>query len=186
MIGFGPCYHMVEVSHHPEHVPLWDAAADGRAVDWDAIFDGYRAAVDWPVCRFYRPLMERYPHAKVILTVRDPEAWYRSVQNTIHYRDPDDSPDGASPMQRMIDHVIWEGTFEGRMDDKAHALAVFDRHVQEVEATVPPERLLVYEAKDGWEPLCRFLGVPVPVDTPFPYLNTTAEWEKRREQQPEG
>jgi hypothetical protein len=83
-LGFGPCYHMTEVFTHPEHVELWRAATQGKPVAWEQIFDGYRATVDWPGCTFYAQLMQRYPDAKVILTVRDPQKWYESVYNTIY------------------------------------------------------------------------------------------------------
>src|SRR5215207_3434894 len=72
-VGFGPCYHMKEVFEHLDaHVPAWDRAANGEWVDWDGLFDGYRAGVDLPVAAFYRELSEHYATAKVILTVRNP------------------------------------------------------------------------------------------------------------------
>ena len=184
-LGLGPCYHMTEVFAHPEHVPVWEAAGRGEPVDWDGLFRGYRATVDWPGCNFYRELMGRYPDAKVVLTVRDPVRWYESARRTIY------AARGAFPrrlcpflprigrMMGMVDRLVWDGFFLGRFEDEEYALAAFDRHAEEVRRTVPPERLLVYEVREGWGPLCAFLGVPVPVGVPFPHVNDTEEFRSR-------
>src|SRR5436309_15782365 len=102
-LGFGPCYHMVEVFDKPRHVELWQAAAEGKPIDWDELFAGYNAAVDWPACTFYQQLMQAYPAAKVLLTVREPQSWYESTKNTIYpaSRMSPDSPGMADP-RRMI------------------------------------------------------------------------------------
>lgn len=184
-LGFVKCYHMTEVIAHPEHAPVWDAAARGEAVDWDALFEGYRAAVDWPPCRFYAELMQCYPEAKVILTVRDADRWYDSALRTIYHarrtfaRWPMPLLPRMRAFERMLDRLIWDGTFDGRFEDKAHAIAVYDRHNDEVRRRVPPERLLVFEVKQGWGPLCAFLGVPEPADRPFPHVNDTEEFRAR-------
>ena len=173
-LGLGPCYHMFEVGRNPGHRDLWMAMAEGADHDWEEILAGYRSAVDWPAAAFYAPLMERYPEAKVVLTVRDPEAWYESARATI-VPDPERLGEDTSPMTRR---VIWDGVFDGRVHDREHALAVFRRHVAEVRARVPRERLLVYDVREGWEPLCAFLGVPVPAE-PYPHRNTTEEFHAR-------
>ena len=183
-LGFGPCYHMSEVFEHPEHIELWRAAAQGKSVDWEQIFGGYRATVDWPGCTFYNELMQRNPDAKVILTVRDPKGWYESAYNTIYRITAAASSSlvfylailvmpRAKRMKRarrMIVELIWERDFDGRFEDREHAIETFERHNEEVEQRVPAEKLLVYEVKEGWAPLCEFLGVEVP-DQPFPHLN---------------
>jgi hypothetical protein len=183
-LGFGPCYHMSEVFTHPEHVELWRAAAQGEPVDWKQIFGGYRATVDWPACTFYEELMEKYPDAKVILTVRDPQRWYESAYNTIYTvtRAASSSPifylaslvmpraKGMKHARRMIEEIVWERDFDGRFKDREHAIETFERHNEEVGQRVSPEKLLVYEVNEGWGPLCEFLGVEVP-DKPFPHLN---------------
>jgi len=190
-LGFGPCYHMVEVFGHPEHADVWQAAWRGEQVDWGAFLGDYRAAVDWPACTFYEELKERYPDAKVLLSVRDPERWYESVRNTI-YELSVVVP--RSPASRavlaviglfrgrfagdMAKEIIWDGTCGGRFEDRAYAMEVFERHNEEVKRRVPPEKLLVYEVKEGWGPLCEFLGVEEP-DKPFPRLNDTAEMRRR-------
>ena len=192
-LGFGPCYHMTEVFAHSEHADTWLAAWRGEPVDWEEFLEDYGAAVDWPACAFYGELMEAFPEAKVLLSVRDPERWYQSMHDTIYqlYRVALFSPltrptfrllgmfvPAIARIRRMNGEMIFSGTFDDRFGDKNHAMDVFRRHNEEVIASVPPEKLLVYEVKQGWEPLCRFLDVPVP-DEPFPRLNDTAEMRRR-------
>ena len=174
-LGFGPCYHMVEVFKNPQAPGWWIDAADGRP-DWQKIFAGYSATVDWPGVTFYTELATAYPSAKVILTERDPNAWFESTQATIF---PASVPPGADPtFQQMFDKVI-RRLFDDRLRDRNHAIAVFQRHNAEVRRTIAPERLLVYEVTQGWAPLCGFLGVDVP-STPMPKTNTREEWGRRR------
>jgi sulfotransferase family protein len=185
-LGLNPCYHMREVMQRPEHLALWTEAAEGRPVDWKRLFQGYEATVDWPAAAFYKELMEAFPDAKVLLSVRDPEKWYESARNTIYgvmQSFPMSVLRRVVPplrrMRRMIDGIIWDGTFQGRFEDKQYAIDVFNRHNEEVKKYVPADRLLVYDVKQGWEPLCRFLGVEVPRDKPFPRLNDTADFQKQ-------
>lgn len=192
-LGFGPCYHMYEVFEHPEHADFWEAAWRGEAMDWDEVLGSYEATVDWPACTFYGELMERYPDAKVLLSVRDPEPWYESTRNTNYELVKIGS---RSPFTRLgfgllllfkfgvfnmrplqITEFIVERTFEGKVEDKHHTLEVFNRHNEEVKRRVPKERLLVYEVKEGWGPLCEFLGVEEP-NKPFPRLNDAAEIQR--------
>jgi hypothetical protein len=174
-LGFGPCYHMVEVLKNPPVAAAWAAAADGE-VDWDELLAGYRATVDWPGATFWKELSEAYPQAKVILTVRDPESWFRSTQETIL------SPriqGGGPPIPgfgEMVSKVVHR-LFDGRIHDHDTLVRVFDAHTAKVRATIPPERLLVYEVAQGWEPLCDFLGVPAP-DAPMPRANTTEDFKR--------
>ena len=183
-LGFGPCCHMREVVRRQSHVALWQAAVEGELTEWDRIFADYEAAVDWPTCRFYQELLAYYPDAKLILTVRDPDRWYESAFATI-YRLDEVLPvwvrclmPPARRMYEMTQGVIWQGTFNGRFADRQHAIDIYNRHNEEVKRVVPPERLLVYQVKDGWEPLCAFLGVPVPEKRPFPHANDRAEMQQ--------
>ena len=187
-LGLDPCYHMTEVFAHPRHAEAWRSAWRGEPVDWDALLSPYEATVDWPGCTFYAELMERYPDAKVLLSVRDPERWYESTRTTLYELS---RVTAASRTARVAfgfmslltfggfaragagEEIIWNGTFDGRFEDKPHAMEVLERHDEEVKRRVPPERLLVYEVREGWGPLCDFLGVPEP-DEPFPHLNDAA------------
>jgi hypothetical protein len=180
-LGFMRCYHMMEVAQNPHHLGHWEQALRADAVDWDSLFEGYRAAVDWPVCSYWRALSTHYPQAKLILTVRDPRSWYRSVRSTIYPSsmaglESDDA--GRRRYSQWIWSLIWEGTFDGRVDDEAHAIRVFEEHNAAVMAEVPQQRLLVYRLGEGWTPLCRFLGVPEP-DAEFPNVNSTEEFQER-------
>lgn len=176
-LGLGPCHHMIELFRHPEQIPVWEEATNGGEVDWDRLLAGYSSIVDWPGCHFWRELTRRYPAAKVILTVREPKAWYRSASATIFralHDKPKDDP-AAQAQWRLIRKMILQQTFGGSTADEALAIGVLEMHNREVERTIPPDRLLVYEVGQGWEPLCVFLGVPVP-DLPFPRANTTEEF----------
>jgi hypothetical protein len=174
-LGFGPCYHMVEVFKNPEAPGWWVEAADGRP-DWERIFDGYASTVDWPNATFYAELADHYPDAKVILTERDPESWFRSTQATIFAQAP--PPD--TMFRELYDKVIAR-LFDGRMHDHDHVIEVYLRHNAEVRRRIPAERLLVYEVAQGWAPLCAFLGVAEP-DTPMPKVNSTEEFQAQRAQ----
>lgn len=187
-LGFDPCYHMTELFENSSHADLWNAAANGERVDWEDLLGEYAATVDWPGCSFYEELMEEYPDAKVLLSVRDPERWYESTLNTIYnIRRVTSSSKffavlgrfvpGVRRVARMVNTLIWEGTFDGRFEDRQYAIEVFNRHNEEVKKRVPADRLLVYEVKEGWEPLCDFLGVEVP-DKPFPHLNDSYSFRK--------
>lgn len=188
-LGFGPCHHMTEVLAHPEHIPLWEAAVDGQPVDWEEVFGEYQAAVDWPAAAFYGQLLEHYPDARVILTVRDAERWYDSALHTIYaFSRLTMSPPvvwllpWVAPrpyrMVAMSTRLIWYQIFDGRFAERQHAVDVFTRSNADVQRRVPAERLLVYDVRQGWAPLCAFLGVAVPRDKPFPHLNDTAQFRR--------
>ena len=173
-LGFGPCYHMSELFEHPEHVEWWEAAVRGDPVHWEGLFYGYQATVDWPGAAFYRELMERYPQAGVILTVRDPERWYESARNTIF------SLQGvaSSRAPKMARDLASQKGFDGDVEDHRHMIEAFEGWNEEVKELVPAQRLLVYEVKEGWDPLCEFLGVEVPKGKPFPHLNDSESFRK--------
>lgn len=181
-LGFGPCHHMFEVLADDGNLIVWEDVVSGRDLDWDEVFAGYRSVVDWPGVAYWRELIERYPQAPVVLTVRDPQRWYRSTHDTIYQVVKQDGPPpgadarAAAKVERMrplLHKLIWEGTFGGWFEDADHAMQVFREHNAEVQHTVPDDRLLVFEPGQGWEPLCRHLGVAVP-DEPFPHVNEGA------------
>ena len=230
-LGFGACYHMAEVATHPEHAELWLRAWHGEDV-WDTLFSGYRAAVDWPAAAFWPRLMERYPDAKVLLSLRDPESWFRSASGTIfqsmeHARRSADEepsaggsargrpsqeepsaggsargrPSGEEPSARgsargfpsqeklrtrlrMANEIIREGTFDGRLMDRDHAIAVYEANVARVRAEVPADRLIEFQASDGWAGLAEPLGVAEP-EEPYPWVNTSEEFLDRWRNRPD-
>lgn len=189
MLGFAPCYHMKEVFENPEHIYHWHDFVFGKSNEWEKVFAGYQAAVDWPASHFWRELAEDYPEAKVILSVRSPESWYLSAANTILEDDsplPDDAPEQDKVFREMAHKMIREETFDNRFEDQAYAMQVFTDHIERVRQTIAPERLLIFQAADGWEPLCRFLNVPIP-EQPYPRANSTEEFKARNaENQAEG
>jgi hypothetical protein len=196
-LGFAPCYHMVTLFAQPERLRAWSEAADhkarGEPTDWMAVFDGFRATVDWPGCAYWRELVAAFPEAKVLLTVRDPDRWYDSAANTIYRMTAPETEAGRAAMAdafpaeiaaqlhatgAFVNELIWQGTFGGRFSDREHAIRIFNEHNAAVIAEAPPERLLVYEVKEGWAPLCRFLGVAVPEDLPFPHVNDSESFRQ--------
>lgn len=178
-LGLGPCHHMEEVlMHQATQVPLWSAAAEGRA-DWPAIYAGYGSAVDWPTAGFSRELAEAYPDAKFVLTQRNPENWLDSFSETIYpfMSDRTRVRDEMQPWIDMAVRVIANTGFPAGLD-RAGLERAFHAHTAAVTATIPSDRLLVYQVKHGWGPLCSYLGVPVP-DEPFPRTNDRSEfWQK--------
>lgn len=181
-LGFGRCYHMMEVGQNAGHSALWSAAGDGGRTDWDALFANYRATVDWPSTRFWCEIVDHFPAAKVIHTERPAAAWYKSAQSTIvqsMLRDtPANAPAAAHEQMAMARKLILRGVFGGSFDDEAGAIAIYQAHNARVKREIPRERLLVYEPGQGWEPLCKFLGVPVPA-APYPKVNTTEDFQAR-------
>lgn len=173
-LGLDGCYHMAEVFGHPEHADVWAAAGAGEPVDWDSLFEGYQATVDWPACAYWPELVEAYPDAKVLLNVRDPQRWWDSFRDTIYAQVT--RPDSDRPETRILMTVgagILERSFGGQLGDRDYFIACYERHNEAVVRGVPADRLLVYQVSEGWEPLCAFLGLPVP-DEPFPNVNDRA------------
>jgi hypothetical protein len=171
-----PCYHMQEVmkAYDRGHVEQWDAAMRDVDIDWQALFAGYDATVDFPACVFYRELMEAFPDAVVVLSVRDAEKWWLSYSKLLGLVSVA-TWFSFVPMFRKFSAMntrLMERVFGGTLDTlgKDDYVAQYLRHIDDVKATVPPERLLVYSVTEGWEPLCRFLDKPVP-DQPFPHAN---------------
>jgi len=168
-------YHMEEAVANFERGDLddWNAYMEGRSdMDWRKLFVGYDATADLPAALYYREQMAAFPDAKVILTVRDPEAWWQSTAKLVNLHNTLVESSKFVPrfgaLQRLFRNC--ERAVTGGSFDHDHVVARFNAHNAEVKATVPPERLLVFEVKDGWEPLCKFLGAPVP-NEPFPHDN---------------
>jgi Sulfotransferase domain len=171
-VGLGPCYHMSEVfAGGRRNVPLWLDVVRGKP-NWDAIFEGFQSTTDYPACTYWHELAAYYPTAKVILTVREPDTWFDSVSETI-FSDEMQGSLAGSPVEAMMNGVIFDA-FGGRVRDRAFMTDWFTRRNQQVIDALPPQRLLVFSPKHGWEPLCAFLGVPIPKE-PFPRVNSRDE-----------
>ena len=170
-LGFGPCHHMVEVNTNEDQKRMWRAFVRGERFGWDQLLGGYVSCMDWPTAHYWRELAQAYPSAKVVLTYRTAESWWASFEKTLlpmmqSSKDP----------QSLGVALVREQVFGGRMDDRAHVIALYEENVRAVKATIAPERLLVHRVEEGWEPLCAFLGVPVPAQ-PYPNRNTAAEFQ---------
>ena len=189
-LGFIPCHHMRDTitsmadrNHYLTR--LLHDEEDEEALR--AYFAGYKAAVDQPGNMFFRQLMKMNPDLKLILTVRDTaEQWEKSVKDTIF------SGSNTSVTRRCLDnllhalfqpdsvttiHQIIEKTLGvNPTDHKTDLIKMYDDWNAMIKETVPADRLLVFNVKQGWGPLCGFLGVDIP-DKPFPRLNNTAEWK---------
>lgn len=170
MLGFGRTHHMLELFDHPDEETLWQELAGGATPDWDALFNGYSACVDWPSAFYWRELINIYPDAKVLLTWRTPESWWTSFEKTIlQVIQSTDDPNSLGVA------LIAEQVFGGRPDDREHAIKTYENNVDAVIATVPEDRLLVYKIGDGWGPLCAHLGVDVPTEE-YPNRNTKTDF----------
>jgi hypothetical protein len=190
-LGLAPCYHWVNVIADLDQVELWDRAIDGEAI-WEEVFAGQQATVDWPGGYFYRELADAYPDAKVLLSVRDPEAWERSFRETIwtmshgrslmpllaHARAEVDPR--FKRYLELVDRMFWgpQGTFAEGHETPEQLIEQMLRHHEQVKQAIPAERLLVWEVGEGWEPLCAFLDVPVPQE-PLPHANDRGEFINR-------
>lgn len=171
-----PCFHMREIRGHPFDLGVaWRDVLGGGSPDWDALYAGYAAGVDWPTAVYWRELSVRYPDAPVVLSVRaDAETWWQSADATILPVARDPAGWGAGPRNDLVD-LLRRFTGTEEWDDRELLMASYDDHVAAVRATIPAARLVEWRPEDGWEPLCRALGVPVP-DAPFPWSNRREEW----------
>jgi hypothetical protein len=183
-LSFGPTYHMEDVVRRPSHVASWLRYARTGDVNWDEVFAGFGSGVDFPVSCVWEELASYYPEAKIVLTIRDPQAWWTSTETTI-YRTRTMFPRWLMRLApvtgrwvEMVDRLVWDGVFDGRFADRDHAVAVFERHIANVRSVCPPDRLLVFDVAEGWEPLCSFLDVPIP-NRPFRRLNDATALQRR-------
>ena len=178
-LGFGPCHHMEEVLHNmPVQVPLWSNAVADKA-DWAQIYEGYQSAVDWPTACFYRELVAEFPSAKFVLTQRNPERWADSFGATIYklLAGRDAAPQEMHAWLDMANAVIGKTGFPAGLDHDG-LIEAFVAHNNAVKEAIPSGQLLDFAVKDGWDPLCGFLDVPVPSE-PFPRTNDRGEfWDR--------
>lgn len=189
-LGFGACYHMFELMKNPEHLPEWEKLKRGETPNYELLFKGYQACTDFPAALYYREFMQQYPEAKVVLTVRDADKWYASASKTILRKPPaifftmtrlfglfSKTARSFPAVDDFGRSLVHEEFFEGRTHDREHVISIFNAWNEEVKRTVPADRLLVFEVKEGWAPLCQFLEVPVP-SVPFPRSNDSDSFNK--------
>jgi Sulfotransferase domain len=173
----GPCYHMLEVMAHPDHIASWRAATQGGFKDWDRLLAGFQAAVDWPSAAFWPELCQAYPDAVVLLsTRRDAEAWWKSANETI-FVGLRDSAARQQPILQMASELL-AARFCSDLGNKQAAITAYERHNAAVRAAVPKAKLIDWQPDQGWGPICAGLRIPVPV-TPFPHVNTTEEFQAK-------
>lgn len=192
-LGFGKCYHMEWVFNNTHHVKYWQELYETGKTDFDALFDGFQSTVDFPGHLNYKVFMEQYPDAKVILSERDPELWYESSLKTVYSVTPKTFFEKLGMLGKMIrsrrfrelagafrlvEKYIWKGFYGNQFSNKEKAIALFKQHNEEVKAHVPEDRLLIFRPEQGWEPLCEFLGVPVP-EVPYPKKNQRKDFQEQ-------
>jgi hypothetical protein len=180
-LGIGPCYHMQEIVSHPSHIKIWYNISRGASPNWNRLFKNFNSGVDFPISIFYEELVNEFPDAKFILTLRDFDTWYKSTANTI-YKVPSMLPGWfkrvAYPIRLFIEmqvNLIWVGLFNNNFSDKESTRVVYNEHIARVKKTIPADRLLIYHINEGWGPLCAFLNVDIPESIPFPKTNDTAK-----------
>ena len=180
VLGLGPCHHMLEVMENPKQLPHWKAIAAGEQVNWAEVFEGYNSQVDWPGAHVWQETSIAFPEARVIHTERPEDAWWNSFNGTIgkffaNYSDLDLPPHITDIFDTMNGWLIKEAFDD--FTDRDSAIAAYRLNNQKVRDTIPADRLLVFNVADGWDPLCRFLELPVP-DTAFPHRHPKKEfWE---------
>ncbi|OBZ85357.1 hypothetical protein A0J61_06590 [Choanephora cucurbitarum] len=196
MLGYNT-HHMLMLFEDPEQDPedFTNAFHNRDQADWDRIYKNYSAAVDWPSVTFYKDLLKKYPDAKVVLTVRDADSWYKSAKNTIFETAKRTKAEIANNNEKqaisftkkdpvklleMASLVCLDGVFndEERFSDEEKVKQMFIDHNEEVKRTVPPDQLLVMELGEGWNRLCAFLGKEVPKE-PYPRSNSTEQFKQR-------
>ncbi|KAH9215271.1 P-loop containing nucleoside triphosphate hydrolase protein [Leptodontidium sp. 2 PMI_412] len=192
-LGYVDTYHMMNCSiENPPDALMWmdalTAKYDGigapfTRADWDQLLGNCQAVCDWPAVAFAKELIEAYPEAKVILTNRDVDSWHASTMRTVFWRVSD-------PELRYLHHFSWAAgmyypmlkkffdTFF-RGDFEHQGKEVFINHYNEVRSLVPKENLLEFRVQDGWEPLCKFLGQPIPMGSKFPNTNDNRDFVSR-------
>jgi hypothetical protein len=191
IIGFGKCYHAFELLKDGHRVVYWEQLAKGEQPDYDRLFEGFQSAVDFPVALYYKEFMKQYPEAKIILSYRDPEKWYESASKTILRPIPfffiplcrfvglfNKNISYFPRIHAIMINEILNQFMQGRQNDRAFMINLYNRWVEDVKQTVPEEKLLVFEAREGWEPLCKFLNVPIP-EVPYPKGNDSEQFRKR-------
>lgn len=190
-LGFGGCMHMDELFNQPHLVDYWIELYETGTTDFDVLFDGYRSSTDFPGCFQYEPLRNQYPDLKVILNYRDPASWYESMMKTVYPTVPKtaeakamlaekgkDNPRflGIAKTLALVEVYLLNRHYGGDFLNREKTIATYLDHCERVRREVPAGQLLEWEVSQGWEPLCAFLGVPVPEED-FPFKNKRADFQ---------
>ncbi|KAJ7144533.1 P-loop containing nucleoside triphosphate hydrolase protein [Mycena epipterygia] len=202
MLGYVETHHGRHVFSNPFEMDMWIEAINARFFgkgkpyereDWDRMLGHCQAVTDIPHILFSKDLIEAYPDAKVILTMRDPDSWWKSITETgipVHrswllrlnaWMDPDSEGGKVRELQQLFAAAFF-GKVDPGSDEAETAKAGYRAHYDKVRGLVPRERLLEFDVKEGWEPLCKFLGKDVP-DTPFPRVNDALQFQQEIAQQ---
>ena len=189
-LGYDKCYHMFELMKDGTLLDQWQKLRKGEQPDYDILFRNYQSTVDFPAAIYYREFMLQYPDARVILTLRDADKWYDSAQKTIFRGMPKPLYHVLKSigvfvrktrlMMQVYDYaqeIVHKEFFNDRIEDREYCKKIFNEWNEEVKRNVSADKLLVFEVKDGWEPLCKFLGLPVP-GIPFPKSNDSDNFDK--------
>jgi len=184
-LGYSKTYHMKELLVQPDSLHHWLTLESTGTTNWEELYDGYEATVDFPAYPWYKEHLAQYPDAKVIFTTRPFDKWYDSIHSTVWQAGPQNLPEKLAMMSKLLfnPHLrkvikcvklakkrIFQVTLEGKFEDKAFAEQAFNNHLEDVKATVPADKLLIYDVRDGWGPLCKFLDVEEPKEA-LPHLN---------------
>jgi hypothetical protein len=170
---------MFEAAQRDADTPLWRAAALEQPVAWDQIFGDYIATVDWPACSFWRELYTLNPDAHVLLSQRESaDVWWESMAKTIVPRIEQPAEEPQTARRREMIRTLLERRFTPSWHEREAAIEAYERHNEQVRAGVPSGRLIEWQPRDGWGPICAALALPVP-DEPFPHVNTAKEFRAR-------
>lgn len=183
ILGFSKCYHMKEVFINPHHEDHWKNVFDGKEGNWKQLIDeGYQSGSDAPICFFIEDILKINPDVKVILNIRDFDKWYESSSETV-FVSPEAVKQFAPQAYSTVKSSIGKA---GDNKNKEEVRKFFDSHYEKIRKLVPKENLLDnYEVKQGWKPLCEFLGVKEP-SVSFPRVNERDEFKEKMKQFKEG
>lgn len=166
MLGYAPCIHMMVILSDPDAEKSWRRVIQDDNPDWNAVYQGWTASMDFPGTYYWRELLAHFPDAKAILTARDPDSWFDSISRTI-------SPilDKLTDPESIGLKLMGEMVFDNRWHERDHMIAHYEKHNADVIAEVTADRLYIHNLGEGWDGLCDFLGKPIPKE-PFPHTNT--------------
>lgn len=179
----GTCYHMHELYLNPDHVALWHRVLDGETAILHEILDGYCAALDWPISAVWDDAATLFPGSFIVLSKRkNAEEWWASVDQTVweiirtqRFRFSD-MPQEEEAFARLHDRLVRR--FSPSWDASQPAQRAYDLHLEAVRASGLGDRVLEFGPGDGWNPICKALGLQVP-SVPFPHRNQRADFQAR-------